>query len=359
MKKIGFLSAIALSIFIVGCNDDDTPTPDPITTESVFIANEGVFPNGVGSITNYNPNSNTTNNNIFQKANIYAAGAVINSIYVDGNRLWIVVNADGVVYVVNSDTYLVEAKFENLQSPREVIRVSENRYWISDWGINGVHVVNPNNGRIVKELKTGFGPENMLLHEDKVFITNRGGFFGGAIQKDSTVTVYDAVMDTLITTIEVGENPNSLQMDNEGKLWVLSEGIEDLMSPTSSTFGYLHSINVDSLWVEDTLEMPNNQLRPNQLGYSQAKDRFYFLGNEELSDLMMVENGASTVSDVPFIPGSFYAFGFDNTLNQIYLADKLTEGDAGRVSRHQEDGTLMNRFSAGQNPTDFDFKTNR
>lgn len=356
MKKHLFYLPIVFSLLAIGCKDDPAPAPEPPTTEAVFISNEGIFPNGIGSLTSYSPNQNTVDNNIFQKANLYPAGAVVSSVYVDDDRVWIVANADGLVYVINSITHLVEAKFENLQSPRHVIKVSENRYWISDWGVNGVHVVNLKTKNVVKQLVTGFGPEKMLVHDGKVFIVNSGGFVNGAKEKDSTVTVYDAVADTIMASIMVGENPNSIVIDKEDKIWVLSSGIADLSSPSTSTFGDIRSINPDSLWVEDTLFMPDNQLRPNQLAYSEETNALYFLSQPELADVMKYTLGDLSISANPFIDGSFYSLGFDPILNDIYAGNKRNEGDAGIVYRYDEDPTLVQTLTVGQNPSGFGFK---
>ena len=242
MKKNLFLSVLCFSI-LIGCKDDPPPPAEPPSTKAVFIANEGLFPSGVGTLSLYDPSTKMVEHNIFQKANVYNAGAVVNSVFLDGNRLFLVVNADAVVYVINTETHVVEAKFENLGSPRYVAKVSEDRYFISDWGIQGVHVLNMKTKSINKTLPTGFGPERMLLYKDRMFIVNQGGFENGARKNDSTIVAYDINADTIMATIRVGRNPNSLVMDAENRLWVLSGGEEDTDIPSNSIAADLRIIN--------------------------------------------------------------------------------------------------------------------
>ena len=359
MKNL-FYILICLSLFLVGCNEDPPVKVEPLTTKAVFIANEGVFPQGKGTLSSFNPGTKQTAHNLFQKANTHHIGAVVNSVMVDGNRTFIVANADGVVYVINTDTQLIEAKFENLDSPRHVVKVGTDKYYLSDWGEQGVHVIDMKRRKIVgKVLPTGYGPENMVEHDGKVFIVNKGGFENGQAKKDSTVVVYDAVMDTLMATIEVGENPNSIQVDANGKIWVLSEGIVGDTPPASSTFGKLSIIDSDSLTVDTNLLMPSNEMRPKGLLISTNGQNLYFLDGEDEADVMKHSINSTTISSTSFITGTFYALGYDPTLRQIYVSNIVDDLTPGIISQYDENGSIVLSFSGGLRPGSFAFQTNR
>ncbi len=359
MKKYLFFSILSASIFLVGCKDDPPEPIEPLATKSVYIGNEGLFPSGIGTLSNYSPGASTVEHNIFQKANQSNSGASLVSIMLDGNWLFIVSAADAVVYVINTDTRLIEAKFEGFGSPRHIVKVGPSRYYISDWVDKGIRVLNMNNKKVGPVLPTGFGPENMLVYNNWVFIANKGGVDNGALKNDSTVSVYDMIADTLIANIEVGRNPNSLQLDAENRLWVLSGGVENTDMPSLSIAGDLRSINPDSLWVLDTILFADISRRPEQLAINKAGDVLYYMDNYQSANIKLHLTSDTIDKETIFIPGAFNGLGVDLIHDEIYVADKLNEPNEGTVTRFDKDGTAMHNFPAGINPKCFAFQSNR
>lgn len=357
MKKNLFLSILSIAVLSISCKDDPEPAPEPPSTEYVFIANEGLFPSGIGTLSQYSPSNKIIEHNLFQKANVYNAGAVVNSVLVDGDRMFIVVSADAVVYAINTVTHVVEAKFENLGSPRYVVKVATDKYYISDWGIQGVHVVNMKSKRISKTLPSGFGPEQMLLHDGKVFIANAGGIDNGARKNDSTVTIYDANVDTVMAILRVGRNPNSLKVDANDQVWVLSGGQEDTDIPSNSIPGDLRIINPDSLEVTDSIIFVDNIVRAEQLAINQAGDELYFMDNYESANIRLHYVIDTVDKERIYIAGTFNALGTDLVQDELYTADKKTEVVPGKIYRYDTDASLIQGFDAGLKPTAFAFKT--
>lgn len=358
MKKNLLFSVVCLSALLVGCKDDPPPPAEPPSTKAVVIANEGLFPSGVGTLSIYDPGTKIIEHNIFQKANVYNAGAVINSTYLDGNRLFVVVNADAVVYVINTETHVVEAKFENLGSPRHVVKVAEDRYFISDWEIQGVHVLSMKTRSINKTLPTGFGPETMLVYNDRVFIANRGGFENGARVHDSTVVAYDLTADTILATLRTGFNPNSMVLDSENNLWVLSEGREDTDQPSNSIAGELRIFNPDSLWVIDSVPFVDNLQRPEQLTVNQAGNQLYYMDNFEDANIRIHLTTDTIDKETIYISGNFYAIAADHVQDELYISDKRNDILPGFIRRYDGQKNLIQTFNAGLKPINFTFQEN-
>tara|TARA_R110002096_G_scaffold135456_2_gene287155 strand:- start:57551 stop:58630 length:1080 start_codon:yes stop_codon:yes gene_type:complete len=359
MKKYLFFSILSASIILQSCKEDPPEPPEPLATKAVYIGNEGLFPSGIGTLSRYTPEGNDVEHNIFQKANVYNSGASQVSITVDGDRLFIVSAADATVYAINTTTGIVEAKFDDFGSPRFVAKVAKDRYYISDWEAKGVRILNMANKKLGKVLPTGLGPERMLLHDGKMFITNRGGVDEGKLKNDSIVTVYDVSTDTLMASIRVGKNPNSLQLDSQNRLWVLSEGKENVASPSQSIPGDLRIIDVDSLWVTDSIIFLDNSRRPEQLAVNKGGDKLYYMDNFESANIRVHLTNDSIDRETVFIPGVFYGLGTDLIHDEIYVADKSNEPLAGFVSRFGNDATLIIRFQAGIKPKSFAFQSNR
>lgn len=343
----------------MGCKEDPVEPPEPLATKAVFIGNEGLFPGGIGTLSRYSRPENSVEHNIFQKANEYNSGASLVSITVDGNRLFIVSAADATVYVINTETRRVEAKFDDFGSPRYVTRVGEDRYYISDWEIKGVRILNMKTKKLGGVLPTGLGPERMLVYNDRVFIANKGGVDEGALKIDSTITVYDITTDTLMANIRVGTNPNSLQLDANNMLWVLSGGQENTTTPSLSIPGDLRMINPDSLWVTDSVIFLDIDRRPDQLAINAEGSKLYYMDNFESANIRVHLVKDSVDRETIFIPGAFYGLGTDLIHDEIYVADKSNEPLVGKVIRFDRDATEIQTIQSGIIPKCFAFQSNK
>lgn len=359
MNKYLFFSILCAATMLVGCKEDPPEPPEPLATKAVFIGNEGLFPLGIGTISTYTPSASTVEHNIFQKANVSNAGAVLVSLTVDGDRLFIVSAADATIYVINTETGLIEAKFDDFDSPRYVTKVGEDRYYVSDWASLGVRILNMKTKKLGRVLPTGFGPERMLLHEDRVYITNKGGVDDGVFKNDSTITIYDVTTDTLVANIRVGRNPNSLQVDSQNRLWVLSAGQDNLDDPSLSIPADLRIFNMDSVRVEDSIIFVDNLRRPKELVINRDGDKLYYMDNFESANIRAHFTIDTIDKEIIFIPGVFYGLGSDIIQDEIYVADKSNEPLAGRVTRFDKQATPIHVFESGIKPKSFAFQSNR
>lgn len=354
-----------MAIIITSCGEDPPPPPEPPTTNAVLISNSGLATEGTGTLSAYDPLQKSVEHNVFYKANIYPLGNTLFSVMVDADLTFLVMGGTGEVLIVNSNTYEMVERVEGFGAPRFVQKVAENKYYISDWQEDGVwkmRVNADNKVRMFEPIPTGVAPEKMIMWEDMVFVVNSGSVF-----TDSTITVIDAMEDTVMANIVVGENPNSLQIDPSGKLWVLCGGIEDEQNPLASTNAQLVSFDLmhdslrtyiarDSLVGVDTLLFDDNQIRPTQLTINAAGDILYFLDNDEQANLMRFDMEIGLLPNVPFIEGSFNGIGYDELSEEIYLSDVLNRQVDGEVHRYDEDGQQIDFFKVGLIPESFGFK---
>ncbi len=348
------------------CKDDPKPDPLPPTTKAVIIGNTGLTPAGSGTLTSYNPELQVPNNNAFQKANTYAMGAGLNSILVDGDKTFLVMGGNSEIIVVNTSNYKVVKRFTGFSTPRHIVKATNNKYYVSDWQEEGVHVLYYNQKSPTKFIYTGLGPERMLIKDDLLFVANSGG--PGTIA-DSTVTVINTNVDTVTTDLQVAFKPNSMQIDNRNQLWVLCAGIQDALDPLNSLPGQLMSFDLskdslayypDSIISIDTLDLKltNNQLRPHDLVINKAGDILYFIDNENGNDgnilLHRVQN--PNLKQTPFIQGFFYSLGYDMVQEELYGGSPGNYLLNGEVHRYRENGNQIDFFTAGIIPSCFGFK---
>jgi YVTN family beta-propeller protein len=97
--------------------------------------------------------------------------------------------------------------------------------------------------------------------DNRVFVTQTG---------TDKLLVIDVGTQTLTDSIFVGREPNSLVVDQNGKLWVLCGSALGLATPQLVRF------DLDSLSIEATFPFASNTLSPSKLRINNAGDRSVF-----------------------------------------------------------------------------------
>lgn len=354
-----FLTAILLTA-LAGCKDDPPPPPEPPRTGQVIIGNQGASVGGTSTITVYNPADKSAEQNLFQKANTDRVGNGLYSMYVDGDRTFLVVSGEGEIIVMDTDSYKVKKRITGFGTPRHMLKITENKFYVTDAQENGLWVVNVNNGNLIRSITTGYSPTKMLLWKEMVFVANSGGAAG-----DSNMTVIHAIEDTLMRQVRVGHNPNSMVVDPENRLWVLCSGIED-QNPFASTPGVLISFDLtrdsleyyirDSLVVMDSLVYADNQLKPHNLILGPSGTELFFLDLAKDANLMRYNIGNANLPGNPFITGNFGHAAYDEIENEWYLSIPGDGTAPGQVARFDQGGGQTDLIESGIRPRTFGFK---
>lgn len=349
LYKSGFF---ALIVMASACSDDPPPSSGPTVSEKVVIVNQGPSANGTGSVSFYDPEGQGLQHNIFQKANSYIAGNVLKSIFVDedANLVFLVLAGSGEIQIVDRESYKVVGRILNLLSPRYVVKATNNKYYITDWEIKGVHVYNHVKGEVTTTVLTGIGPERMLAYDNKVFVANSGGIFS-----DSTVTVIDAMADTVLAQLATGHNPNSMQLDSDNLLWVLGSGILDQSDPFASTPGTLTAFDPDSLLPRDTVIFTDNIIKPHGLQVNSSGTAMFMLDNPFIGSVRRFDIATRVAPSSTIITGPFNSIGYDPLKRNIYTSYYTSTVTPGIVYRYGEDGSPIHTFTAGLAPDNFAF----
>lgn len=350
MKKQFFCLLALATIGLAGCKEDPKPENPPVTS-SVLVANEGAFQGGTGSITAYSTGAKTTEKNMFQKANLISVGNILNEIYIDRDRTFLSINVSGDVVMCNTTTLKVEARFENLGSPRKVIHVSGDKYYSTDWASNVVHVLDAKTKKVLKSIPTGLGPESMVVVDGIVYVTNSGGF-----TTDNTIFMIDAEKDAVVDSIVVPDNPIGIVHDKYNKLWILCSGKNDFTDPSASTPANLVSYSLDSSRIERVLPFTIQTKKPLRLVIDGTGENMYYLDNGYDGDLYKMSTADSILPLAPFQAGTFYGLGYDKVNDEIYVSDPLDFTVNGDVYRFGKDGNLIDQFKGGLIPSTFGFR---
>ncbi|MEJ6749487.1 MAG: YncE family protein, partial [Flavobacteriales bacterium] len=136
--KIGMI-ALSITIF-TSCEQD---TNDVFISEGnyengYFVTNEGNFDSGNGSIS-FVSNEGNVEDDVFASVNSVPLGDVVQSMTIIGENAYIIVNGSAKIEVASLDSMINLATITGLTSPRYIASVSENKAYVTDWGV-GVQV---------------------------------------------------------------------------------------------------------------------------------------------------------------------------------------------------------------------------
>lgn len=288
MKLFKFLLITMIgSLFLYSCGNDDDgivviTDPDmedmtPPFDDGFLITNQGPAAPGFGSVSYTDNGFTTVTNDIYQDVNADNLGTTVRSMEFAGNLAYVVSTESNRITVVNRFTFEEVARIETgLENPRYFIE-ADGKGYVSNWGDPAdstddfIAVIDLTSNTVSGTIPVGEGPERMLFNRFNIYVINTGG-----TGMNNIVTVIDPDVDAIITTIAVGDAPNSIQLDGNGSIWVLAGG--NPASTGNETMGTLSRINPANNQVTNSFVF-GLQDHPDYLNIS-GDDLYYYLDGE-------------------------------------------------------------------------------
>jgi YVTN family beta-propeller protein len=344
---------LMISVILFSCKKEKIELPDT-TLEGIFVINEGNFQSGNGSITFYEPSTGKIVDNLFNINNSHSLGDVALSMNIFNGFGYIVVNNSQKVEVVTMNNFKWAGTIGNLSSPRYFLPVNAVKGYITDWISNSVAVVNLNTYQVEKNINTGNGPEQMAIAGNKVYVTNGGGF-----GDDSTITVINTFDDTVLKTLAVGRNPNSIAKDKNGNLWVICNGDigPDWIGGTADDIaGELLRINPANDSIEARFPMSAFD-HPMKLTINSDGTQIYYLNGMSGFDgkIYAMDITDNSLPASPVIDKIFYGLGIDPVTNNILGAYVPGFSQKGYMFRYTSTGNFIDSVQVGIIPNGFAF----
>lgn len=339
---------LAIAFTFIACDErDDSPKGE--YSSGVFVVNEGNFGSADGTVSFFNRNDKSVKQDVFGTANNgRALGDVVQSMTVDGNLAYLVINNSNKVEVVNANTFKTEYTIEDVKLPNYFVALNGKGYlteWVSFAEKGRVSVINLNNRSIETRIETDYGASNILAVNNMLYVTNSFA---------NTVSVINPSTNAVVKAITVGSSPGAFALDKNNKLWVVCGGGYD-GNYNSLNDGALYQINTSTNVVEKNIALGVNV--KSQVAINREKDNlYYFNGNK----IYKVSIDATSTPQQALITednaAGFYGFGFDAEQEIIYAADAGNFSGNGKVYRYQKDGTPIDNFVAGRGPNGFVFR---
>jgi DNA-binding beta-propeller fold protein YncE len=359
-RKLILLSGLAIGIY--SCNPKDNVTPSLPYDNGVIVVNEGNFFDNNGTLSLLQRNSKTASYDIFQSENARPiTGGISGYAEVNGKGIILVDNSTGgqdKIEIVNARTFKSEATIlsSEIENPREVIKVSETKAYVTAWDVTGnwpdtyinpgyVAVLDLTTNQLTKKIAVQHGAQSIVKVGNEVFV---GNIYSGK----TVITVVDVTTDAVKQTIEVGADPNVIGVDANNKLWVYAGGALMKVNPNTKT-------------VENTVTITPASAGQSLGKFVLSKDKkslYYSLSSydanwNEVGQIYSapVENNSITAT-TPFVNKMFYGMAVDPETGQLYGGLAPSFKQAGYVFRYQVNGTLIDSVKAEIVPAKFFFK---
>ena len=343
------LSFVISAVFFAACAKEEKKDEGTIQPAKrvFYIANEGAFGYGNGSLSLFYPDDKTLTNNAFKQANNKSLGDVVQSLCKMGDKLYIVVNASGKVVVADGHSIKLQATMENLPLPRYLIEGAGGTAFLSCWGNGGkVYKISQRDLIIIDSASCGSGPEHMFVSGGKLFVCNGGGF-----SYDSTITVVDTTTTAVIKTIVTPVNPTEITEDKNGFLWVICSGrviYDNNWQPVGEDKGALVKINPSSLKIKKTVELPAGS-HPSHISCSPDKKTIYYGAGYGTRGIFSMDADEEKPNTSALIDGSYYGFNVGSDGN-IYCLEALSFTSSGRLKIFSKDGKKLFEGKTGIGP---------
>lgn len=332
MKKNYILS---IALFLVGFFGFSQSYLD-----GILVLNEGNFGSETASVSFMNAENEVTQN-IFGLANNNAPlGDVAQSMSVNGDNAYIILNASSTIKVVDYETFELSATIsEGLKFPRYMV-VYQNKGYVTCWGKGDdttddyIAIIDLDKNDVESTIPMAEGVERIELINGKLYVAHTGGYGYG-----TTISVVEPEAPYAVTSIEVGDLPGDMIV-KDNFLYVLCRGLPS-WSGQEETTGKLVKIDLTDNSVVSSLSF-SDITHPGHLA-TYGDNLYYTVG----PDVFKIAFTATAFPTTPFISTSMTdylgIYGLDFIDDKIYIADSNNYASNGFALIYDLSGNLLSK----------------
>lgn len=331
-----FVAATIITV-LSGCKKDENPDDNSFAGNGTFIICEGAFGAGNARLDFYHEDGDSVSTDIFQAVNDIPLGDVFQSMLINNDRAYLVVNNSGKIEVVDPSDLTSKGTITGLTSPRYVCFTGTTKAYVSDLFSGVITIINTTDLTVDGTINFPGWSEEMLNDNGKIWVTN--------VQRDYTYILQNNV---IVDSVDVGYGSSSVRKDNSGKIWVLTGG----NYPPTAVNSRISRINPTSNDVEWDYEFPS--FGASKLCANGDKSVLYFLYDGKVYRKNAGDN--SNPAEFISIPSaSLYGLNVDPSNGNIWIGDAGDFTTAGTVYVYNSAGTQLTSFSTGVAPSGFVF----
>lgn len=338
-------------LLLAACDTDD-PKPNgvAISTQAVFVVNEGQFLAGNAAITRFNKVSKTVDRDLFNSVNGTALGDIAQSMTVYNSRGYIVVNNSNRLTVVGLPSFAQQAQIDGLAQPRYFAGYKQTGFvteWLTDITQPGrVSVIDLQTLKrdSTRSVAVGKGPEEMLVVDNSLLVANSLG---------NTISVINPDDVTLASTINVPDGPTNIRRGAGNRtVWVLCAGKQVYnasfqVDTLRSTPGTLVRFSLDNPTDQTRFVFPDRLHQPYNLQLSPNQQTVYYTYRNAVFAMPVTD---ARLPAAPLLKRNFYGLGVDPADGTLYGTDAGAFSADGKVVRFKPTGVLVDSFSTAVAP---------
>ncbi|TVR78561.1 MAG: hypothetical protein EA412_09005 [Chitinophagaceae bacterium] len=323
----------------MSCSKDEVEEKEIISAdiERVFIINEGNFQWGNAGISLFLPDSNKIIEDYYQQVNNQSLGDVALSMISDESYFYIVVNNSSKIEVVDKRDFKRIETISGFNSPRYIVKGANQKAYVSDLYEDAVYVIDLLSRKILKQIPLAGWTEEMLLIEDKLYVTNL---------RTDYLYIIDVNTDELTDSIYLACKSYSLIEDNSGKLWVLCPG-----SSFDNEEAFLISVNPVDNQLQHTISFSPQVTGVKGLQKNAGGDKLFYAVN---NDIFKKSAYNFDLPQTPFIESqsqNIYDFFIHPVTNDFYVLDAKDYNSRGALFIYDSEGNFKEKFKTGIIPT--------
>ena len=328
-----FYSVTLLLIALSSCDKEIGKTPvDHYISEGILISNEGNFQWANASVSFYDTEKDTLIESVFKEVNNRPLGDVLQSIRIDGDYAYLVLNNSARIEVVNKNSFELVGSITGFISPRYIHIVNSNKAYVSDLYANKIAVLDLVSLEITSYIDCTGWTEEMYQVDNVVYVLNK---------TENTIHEIDVTTEVISSILVLDFDLNSFKIAPQNRLW---------LAGSKNGVGMVQCINLQSGEIEYSYNFEGEN--PSELFISESGTDVYFLSN----GVWHINEFTDEIISVPIIPANNRLFyGLSVHQDKIYIADAINYVQQGRVWIYDLQATLLNDLNVGIIPSEFDF----
>ncbi len=302
-----------------------------------FLVNEGSFGSNNASISYINETGELAND-IFLQVNGFELGDVLQSFLVIGEKGYAVLNGSQKVEVIDMKTMQHIDAITGVSYPRHIIDLGNGSAFLTDGSNEGnIRIIDLSTNEITGSIPVGMGPEKMIKKDQYVYVCNSGGW-----GLDHTISVIDINTDLVVATIEVGDRPMDLVVDNQGYIWVMCSGNDSWMTG-GETMASLYRINTESNSVITSEVIGAPGVHPKVISATSNGEIIYFENNGVRSIALNADEPVEST----FLTDAIGSLDIDPANGDVWISSVSDFVNPSTVKCYSSIGTLKSSYEAG------------
>jgi len=350
-----FLYLLLALPFLTSCEKEETTGEVPTVSYGLFVLNQGSWSGNNADLTYYDFADSIASNDFFKANNNRGLGDTGNDILRYGSKIYIAVYGSGVVEVVDLNGF----------SKKQIVlkdAASKTQYPRALASHNGKVYVTLFDGFVAKidtatltsngEVAVGPNPEGIAIANGKIYVANSGGM--NWPNYDKTVSVIDIATFKELKKIEVTLNPDKMQADAYGDIYLISNGdygtIPFTLQRINSTTDVVTKIT-DVVPYNFTISGDRAYCYYYSYATKEKKFMVYDVKEEKVITQSFIANG-TTIATIP------YSIDVNPANGDVYIGE--SDGKTtGKMNCFSSAGVFKYSFEVGYQPTGIAFITNK